>query len=114
MPLSSFLTINAIEQNVAHHLTCPYADFVQQALHALSSKANKNPTYNRLVGRGVLPDDQHPRGTVQPAAMKNRAPFDAKVSSRINCLVGMFPAQSFERLIAIAWIIVMCHKTVPL
>src|SRR5215467_9888334 len=98
MPLSSLLAVNAIEKNVDHYVTAPYAEFGEKSLHALSSQANKNPTYNRLVGRGVLPDDQHPRGTVQPAAMKNRAPFDAKVTSRINCLASKYPAQSSETL----------------
>src|SRR5215510_14432419 len=114
MPFSTLPAVNAIEKNVDHYVTAPYAEFGEKSLHALSSQANKNPTYNRLVGRRVLPDDQHPRGTVQPAAMKNRAPFDAKVRLRVNCLVGMFPAESLEGLIAIARIVVMLHKTVPL
>jgi hypothetical protein len=63
------------------------AELRQQTLDAAPSFADEDAAQDVLVLSRILPDHEDSRRPVEPAAVEDRAPLDAKILERVGRLV---------------------------
>ncbi|MGX0967378.1 hypothetical protein AB7M63_007827 [Bradyrhizobium japonicum] len=64
--------------------------------------ADQDPAHDRLVLRGILTDDEHTRGSVEPAAMKDRPPFNAEIVGIVGFSGRIVGAQIAKWLLVVS------------
>ena len=76
----------------------------EEALQAMAGLPDEDPAGDRLVLGGVLADDEHARGAVEPPAVEDRAPFEAKAVGGVGDGAGVAGDERGEGLLAVAGI----------
>ena len=69
------LPVDAVEEGVDHHVAAVDAELEEEALQAMAGLPDEDPPGDRLVLGGVLADDEHARGAVEPPAVEDRVPI---------------------------------------
>ena len=72
--LAAALAEHRVEVGVDEDVAAVDAEAGEQALDPLSGFAHEDPPGDRLVGRRVLAEHEHPRRAVEPAAMEAPGP----------------------------------------
>ena len=96
------LPVDAIEEGVDEYVAPRQPDFCNESLHALASRADEDPANDGFVLSWILADHQQPRGTIQPAAMKHRPPFHAKVIAGVDTVARVVSNEGSEGLLIVA------------
>src|SRR5262249_40238690 len=66
--------------------------------------ADQDTPHHRFVFGRILPDAQEARRTVEPAAMEERSPFDAKGAEGIDRGIRRLIAERLEGLTIVTWV----------
>ena len=88
--------VDAVQVRIDEHVTACDPELGQQALDPAPGLANQDAAHDGLVLRGILTDHEHARRAVEPAAMEDRPPLEAKLIWRIDVRVRVFGAQESE------------------
>ena len=106
--------VDAVEVCIDEHVTVCDPELGQQALDPAPGLADQDAAHDGLVLRGILTDYQHACRAVEPAAMEDWPPLEAKLIRRVDVRVRVIGAQGQKRFGEVSWIEWLGHARSPL
>ncbi|UGX94117.1 hypothetical protein G6321_00052685 [Bradyrhizobium barranii subsp. barranii] len=102
MLVAAALPVDAVQEGVHHHVAPRDAELRQETLRPAARGADQNSAHDRLVLGGILTDDEHARRSVEPAAVKDRPPFNPEIVGIVGFSGRIVGAQIAEGLLVVS------------
>src|SRR5947208_8031021 len=103
------LAVSTVEKSVHHDVARIDSELGQKPLQSLSGRPNEDAPNEGFVLPGILTDDQHARGSVEPPAVKDGAPFRSKGGLGVNVRARITRDELTKWLFAVPLIELMRH-----